>query len=98
MASLVSLGIGWIIYQFSKARGQVRWGVRSAFLAIIGGMVAYIYLALELPGSTQVLSGSISSGVLFITLSGLTIGLIIGLLWWAVSRKQKKSIPQEEIE
>jgi len=98
MASLISLGAGWIIYQFSKIRGQVRWGARIGFFAIIGGLVAYIYLVLELPGTAQVLSGSIARGVLLMTLFGLTIGLLIAFIWWGLSTRPKKTISQEEMD
>jgi len=53
---------------------------------------------LELPGTAQVLSGSIARGVLLMTLFGLTIGLLIAFIWWGLSTRPKKTISQEEMD
>jgi beta-N-acetylhexosaminidase len=74
LAAGVSLGIGYIIYWFTNTFGLLRWGVRSALLAIIGGLLAYMYIALQLPGSEQLLSVPGAWGVLLVTVSGAGVG------------------------
>jgi hypothetical protein len=59
----------------------VRWGLRLGLCGIIGGMLAYNYLALQLPGSQAVLGKGETMGVLLMTLGGILLGWGIGLLW-----------------
>jgi len=55
--------------------------VRGGFLAMIGGLAAYSYLALSLPGSEKILEASVSRGVFIITLSGACLGLVLSWAW-----------------
>ena len=74
IAAGVSIGIGAAIYWFTTNFGLLRWGVRSGLLAIIGGLIAYMYIALHLPGSEQLLSVPGAWGVLLITVFGASLG------------------------
>lgn len=81
IAFLISLGIAWSAYQLSAFIGQIRWGVRAAFIAFCGGLLAYSYVTLELPGSEILLSRSIASAVSLSTFSGSILGLLIVIIW-----------------
>lgn len=81
IALLISLGIAWSTYQLSAFIGQIRWGVRAAFLAFCGGLLAYSYLTFDLPGSEILLSKSIASAVFLSTFSGSLLGIFIVLIW-----------------
>lgn len=81
MAVLLAGGIAWVAYQLGSLMGQVRWGARAAFLALMGGLIAYSYLALQLPGSAQVLNASVARGVLLVTLGGACFGILSALIW-----------------
>jgi beta-N-acetylhexosaminidase len=70
----VSILVGAAIYWFTTTFGIIRWGVRSGLLAIIGGLLAYMYIALHLPGSEQLLSVPGAWGVLLITVLGAGVG------------------------
>jgi hypothetical protein len=62
--------------------GSPRWGLRSSLCAMIGGLVAYIYLNLGTSGSKFWL---VESGTLFVievVIVGLLIGWIGALIWW----------------
>ncbi len=91
MAVLVSAAISWSAYRLSALIGQVRWGVRSGFLTMIGGLLAYSYLALQMPGSEELLKNSVSRGVFLITLLGAGLGLLITWLWRALSSANEES-------
>ena len=56
IAVVVSATVGYSCYQLAATMGQVRWGLRGALLSLIGGLFAYCYLALKLPGSTMILT------------------------------------------
>ncbi len=74
LAAGISLAIGAIIYWLTINFGLLRWGVRSGLSAIIGGLLAYLYIAVDLPGSEQLLNIPGAWGVLLITISGTAVG------------------------
>lgn len=74
IASGVSIVIGIVIYWITTTFGLLRWGLRSGLLAVIGGLLAYMYLATRLPGSEQLLSVPGAWGVLLVTVIGTGIG------------------------
>ena len=90
IAVLIASLTAWSIYRLAALIGHVRWGVRAGFLALIGGLVGFCYLALELPGSQVLLRDSISLGVVIITFFGALLGLIGALLWRAISLVEKR--------
>ncbi len=94
IAMLISLGIAWSSYQLSAFIGQIRWGARAAILAFCGGLLAYSYLTLKLPGSEILLSKSIASAVFLSTFSGTMIGLLIGFVWKSVF--ERTHLPEKE--
>jgi beta-N-acetylhexosaminidase len=74
IAAGVSIIVGAAIYLFTTTFGLLRWGLRSGLLAVIGGLLAYMYIALHLPGSDQLLSVPGAWGVLLITVLGAAVG------------------------
>ncbi len=69
------------IYLLSIRIGQLRWGIRAGLLGLIGGVAAYIYLALHLPGSQSVLDESSSLSVALLSFLGGVLGLVGALVW-----------------
>jgi beta-N-acetylhexosaminidase len=84
MALLVAAAIGFSVYRLAALIGQVRWGVRSGFLALIGGLLAYSYLALKMPGSEALLQTSGAWGVILVTLLGCVSGILVTWGWRAI--------------
>lgn len=82
MALVVSAGIAWIGYKFISNSSSLHWGIRSGLLALVGGLLAYSYLALNLPGSDILLDPSIPRGVLIFTVIGTILGLLAGWFWY----------------
>ena len=59
-----------------------RWGLRWALCVLLGGLIAYNYLALGLPRAAEwIASGAGAYGVLFLTLIGETVGALAAWLW-----------------
>jgi beta-N-acetylhexosaminidase len=73
----VSAGISWL----GIRQAIVRWGLRWALCGVIGGLLAYNYVALNLPGSQDILSTYGTGGVVITTFLGMVIGWGAGLLW-----------------
>jgi beta-N-acetylhexosaminidase len=77
VASTLGFGSYWI----GIASGHIRWGIRSGFLGLIGGLLAYTYLALDLPGSHDLLATAGTWGTVFLTAVGAVLGSIAGWSW-----------------
>jgi len=78
---LISILVALISYRLGSINGNHVWGVRSGLLVIIGGMLAYIYYVLELPGTEGMIDQPIYIEVLLFTLLGVAIGLLIAWSW-----------------
>jgi len=95
MALLVTTGISFAFFKLVSYAGQTRWGLRGGFLAFIGGLMAYSYVALQLPGSEIILERSVARGVILTTLLGASAGLLVTWIWWLVNnRPPQKTISQ----
>jgi beta-N-acetylhexosaminidase len=95
-AILISGAVAWGSYRLAALAGQVRWGVRAGFLALIGGLLAYSYLALQMPGTQAMLESSVARSVFLFTLGGTMLGLLVVLTWRAISEAEhRRSMPEE---
>jgi beta-N-acetylhexosaminidase len=74
VALLVTASIGAAIYWLTVQYSLVIWGIRGSLLAVTGGLLAYTYLAIGLPGSEVILTNIGNLGVPFVTLIGSGIG------------------------
>jgi beta-N-acetylhexosaminidase len=89
IAVLFTFGIAFALYRLAAALGFVRWGVRVSFFALIGGLLAYIYLAIRLPGSETLLNFSVSGSVIIVSLIGSIVGLGIALVWRSIVENRR---------
>lgn len=89
MAILLTSIVGALSYRLAAYIGQVRWGVRSGFLSLIGGLLAYTYLALGAPGSQNLLETAGSWGIVLVTLTGCTAGILAAWSWRAIQSALK---------
>jgi len=81
VAIFVAVILGMSSYRLSALVGQVRWGVRGGFLALIGGLLFYSYLALGLPGSEFLIEKLAGWGVILVTLIGSGLGILAAWGW-----------------
>ena len=81
MALLLTGGVGGINYSLAKRKHNLRWSVRATFLTLIGGLLAYSYLAIKLPGSQGLITSGGSWSVFWITLLGALVGAASLWLW-----------------
>ncbi len=87
---ILAVAIGYGSYRMALFLGQIRAGVQSGFAAIIGGLSAYSYLALQLPGTQQILLRLGTLGVILVTTFGTIVGL--ALTWLPRLFKNRQSL------
>jgi beta-N-acetylhexosaminidase len=85
IAAGVSIVVGAAIYLLTTTFGLHHWGLRSSLLAIIGGLLAYMYIAINLPGTELLLSIPGAWGVLLITVLGAGVGWGTSYGWQKIS-------------
>jgi hypothetical protein len=70
----------WGATQTGALLGYVRWGTRWGLAAVIGGLLTYIYLVLELPGGSTALESPGHIGVFVLVLLGSIVGWGISIV------------------
>lgn len=89
MALLVTAGLAWVSYKYTRNISNIPWGVRTGLLVLLGGLGAYTYLALSLPGSEILIGQSTARGVFLATLAGACLGLLVAWGWQATLKQTK---------
>ncbi len=89
MTLLIATGLAWVSYKYTSNIRSVPWGVRTGLLVLLGGLGAYTYLALRLPGTEILIGQSTAQGVFLATLAGACLGLLIAWGWQAALKKGK---------
>ena len=88
LALAVTLGSGALGLWLGISLSQIRWGLRWALCVVIGGLMAYNYLALDLPGSQALIENGVTSGTVIVTVLGVLIGAAVGWTWrWYDQRR-----------
>ncbi|NOZ00010.1 MAG: hypothetical protein GXP40_12555 [Chloroflexi bacterium] len=90
MALLLALGTSLAYWAGGRLR-SMRWGLRWALCVLLGGLLAYNYLALGLPGSNTWMRASGLYGVVGFTVLGEMLGWGVAWLW---SRRASDSMSQ----
>jgi len=70
--------------------GQIRWGVRSGFLAVIGGLLFYTILAISEILGNNPLSPMSTWLAIIITTVGSTVGILSAWGWKTFSTNRLK--------
>lgn len=79
---LFTIGVlGFSAYRVGGRFGSIQWGLRWALCTALGGLAAYSYLALGLPGGTAWLMNYGFWGILVAVLAGTVAGIGAGWLW-----------------
>ncbi|HTX78909.1 MAG TPA: glycoside hydrolase family 3 N-terminal domain-containing protein, partial [Longilinea sp.] len=82
-------GGGWGVYWVGSLTLSQRWGVRWGMTAVIGGLVAYCYPVFGLMKGDVFSSSSGTFAILGVTLFGIVLGWLAGLLWHFFPRLQR---------
>jgi beta-N-acetylhexosaminidase len=84
VALIATVIISGTNYWFSNLKHGLRWGVRSGLIPLIGGMLTYTYLAVNLPGSTSMLEQLGTWAVLLFVVIGAAVGVAAVWIWQGV--------------
>jgi len=87
---LILAGLGMLAVWFGKQALAFRWAVRWALCIITGGLLAYSYLAVRLPGATAYLQRFGWVGIIWIVLIGAVAGTGAAYAWWQLSNGSSK--------
>ncbi len=72
-----------LVYFAGSYWATLRWAVRWGLCAMVGGLIAYLYIAIDMPGSASWLENSGRAGMVGFTLLGVMLGWGAGFLWRA---------------
>ncbi len=74
--------------------GSIRWGLRSALSAVIGGLAAYLLLTLGINPIMELVRESSSWFVVQTTIIGMLFGWAAALVWWMISESKHPFPPK----
>ncbi len=89
MAAGVAL-VYWLGIQFA----EMRWAVRWALLALLGGLASYNYLVLDMPGSVSWLDSRGLPAFLQAIVLGQIVGFLGGWVWRLVAKRRNQAQEQ----
>lgn len=95
LAVTLSILFGAAVYRMAALIGQIGWGVRAGFMALIGGLMAYSYLAWTVSNAEAPAGESLLWNVFFSALGGGLIGALIALGWRYIAML---SLPPAQLE
>jgi beta-N-acetylhexosaminidase len=85
LVMLAIIGGAALIFWAVSRLVSTRWGLRWALCVFLGGLLAYNYLALGLPGATDWIADSAGAfGVLVLTFAGQLLGALGAWVWMQV--------------
>jgi beta-N-acetylhexosaminidase len=95
LANLIAWGCAFGFFWLGRTMGNLRWAIRWALLAAVGGLVAYFYLAIQFPGSQDWMDSTGRTGILLVTLIGSIVGWLGGVVWkrWLSRRARMEKPP-----
>jgi hypothetical protein len=73
--------LGFLAFWLGQRYYSTRWGVRWGFSIITGGLIAYTYLAVHLPGASIFLQRFEWMGLVSLEIIGGMIGFGSALIW-----------------
>jgi beta-N-acetylhexosaminidase len=83
-------GFGFLAYWLGEKLAATRWGVRWAICVILGGLLAYTYLAIRLPGAATYLQEGGWSGMMGVVLLGAAVGFGGAYAWFRWTNESRK--------
>jgi beta-N-acetylhexosaminidase len=82
---------GFLAYWLGNRLAGSSWGLRWALGVVMGGLLAYTYMAIRLPGTLAFLNLSGLSGLMGLVLLGGTAGFGSAYGWFRMTRSKKRS-------
>ncbi len=95
MMMLVLIGGSGMTYWLMGQILEPRWSIRWAMLVLLGGLAAYNYLILELPGATAWLDERGLAAFLQAVILGQVFGFTLGWAWRSFVLNSRKPQPEK---
>ncbi len=92
IAIIMITAASFVTLRISMNLNQLRWGIRSGILSIIGGLLFYIYLAIGLPGSKSLINSLGIWGVILFTIIGSLAGVLFSIGWQLYQKRPKNNL------
>ncbi len=90
LSFLLIWGCALGIMKFGQKYASLRWGVRWGLMAVVGGMLAYLYIATGWFENINWITNAGTRGILISCLIGVLVGWAAGWLWrWRHLRARK---------
>ncbi len=89
MVAVVGI-FGYASYRLGDRFVTRRWGLRWANCVVIGGLLAYSYLALRMPGSTSYMENNGWPGIFAVVIIGAIAGGAAAFAWFRLARESGK--------
>ncbi len=90
-ATVLLLGLyGFLAYWLGNKLSGTGWGMRWAICVVLGGLLAYTYLATRLPGAVEYLQKSGWSGMMGVVLLGGSAGFGSTYAWYRLIKESTK--------
>ncbi len=83
-------GLGSIVFWLGKRFISPHWAVRWGLCIVLGGLLAYTYLATRMPGAEEFLQNNGWWGIMLIVILGAVVGFGAGFVWQQLSTGSKK--------
>jgi beta-N-acetylhexosaminidase len=81
---------GYSAYWFGDRFAATRWGVRWAICVVLGGLAAYTYFAIRLPGTDAYIHQNGWLGILGAVLLGAAAGFGSSYVWYRLAKESTK--------
>jgi hypothetical protein len=90
IAVLLLGALAYLAYWLGARLVSAYWGLRWAICTILGGLLTYNYLALQLPGAGALMASGGLIGIVGMVLAGAAAGLGAGFAWSQVVSALKR--------
>lgn len=87
LSSIFILGLSALLFWIGSIRINLKWATRWGISACLAGYMAFLYLALALPGSTSLISSAGTIGIALVSIFGVLLGWAAAGIWWFTNRK-----------
>ena len=84
---ILLIGFGFLTYWLGDKFAGLRWGVRWAICVFLGGLMAYTYLAMRLPGAVAYLNQNGWWGLVAVVLLGGAFGFGLVYIWFRLAKR-----------
>jgi len=92
-AMLVTWGSAAAVFALSR-RINLRWRYRTALLAAVGGLAAYLVLVMQRSINEELARALSTTDVIAVTLLGIVIGFWVGFFWRRWMENRARAVPE----